>query len=169
MGMVRGEAVRPSGAPMVPMPQLRPGDGGGADAPSTQVAEAGKELAGEARAAGDRLAGEARERVRSEVDRRSTSAGERVQEAAGDVRGVAEHLRGQGREGPARVAEEAAERIERFAAYLRDSDTDTILADARDLGRRRPAAVVAGAAVLGIVAGRLVRASGTSGSREVSR
>jgi hypothetical protein len=68
-----------------------------------------------------------------------------------------------------RVAEEAAERIERFAAYLRDSDTDTILADARDLGRRRPAAVVAGAAVLGIVAGRLVRASGPSGSREVSR
>ncbi len=168
MAMVRGEAVRPSGAPMVPMPQLRPG-ANDAEGATTQVAEAGRELAGEAKAAGERLTGEARERVRTEVDRRSTTAGERVQDAAVDVRGVAEHLRGRGREGPARIADEAAERIERFAAYLRDSDTDTIVADARDFGRRRPAAVVAGAAVLGIVAGRLVKASGPHGTREVTR
>lgn len=158
MGIVRGGAVRPSGAPMVPMPQLRPGGAGGEHA--TDVAEAGQALAGEARAAGGQLAGEARERVRTEMGRRSTEAGERVSGAAGDVRGVAEHLRGRGRGGPARLADEAADRIDRFAAYLREADTDRILADARDLGRRQPAALVAGAAVVGIVAGRLIKASG---------
>lgn len=153
----KGEAVRPAGVPMVPMPQLRPHEGGatGGDATAGPAAA----LADEAREAGGQIAGDVRARALSEGDRRTTEAGERVAAAAGDVRGVAEHLRGTGREGPAKVADEAAERIERFAAYLRETDTATILADARDLGRRQPAVIVAGAAVVGILAGRLMKAT----------
>ena len=106
-----------------------------------------------------RSGADARDRAKSEMDRRSTTAGERMELAADDVRDVAQHLRERGREQPARLADEAAERIERFARYLHDSDTDTIIADVRDFGRRQPAAVIAAAAVVGIVAGRLMKAS----------
>ncbi len=99
------------------------------------------------------------------MDKRSTVAGERVASAADDVRDVAQHLREQGKEQPARLADEAAERIERFATYLHESDTDTIIADLRAFGRRQPAVILATAAVVGIVAGRLVKAS-DPGSRE---
>ncbi len=171
MAVERGVAVRPSGAPMVPMPGLRPGDGGDSEGTGDAreaVVQAGQALADDAKEAGGRLAGEARDRARSEMDRRSTEAGERVAGAAGDVRGVAQHLREQGRDGPARLADEAAGQIDRFAAYLREADGDTILADARDLGLRRPVVLVAGAAVVGIMAGRFLRASEPAG-RGVTR
>jgi hypothetical protein len=163
----KGEAVRPAGVPMVPMPQLRPRNGGSATA-GNGAGDTGGALATEARQAGGQIAGDVRARALAEGDRRSSEAGERVAVAAGDVRGVADHLRGNGREGPAKVADEAAERIDRFAAYLREKDTATILADARDLGRRQPAVLVAGAAVIGILAGRVIKAS-DPGTTEVRR
>ncbi len=159
MGRPRGEAVRPAGVPMVPMPDLRPGDDDGAADAAEETREAGRALASEVREVGGQLGADARDRAKSEMDRRSTDAGERVARAAGDVRDVAEHLRQRGKDQPARLADDAAERIERFALYLRDADTDTIIADVRDFGRRQPAVVIAAAAVVGIVAGRLLKAS----------
>ena len=151
--------MRPAGVPMVPMPDLRPGDGGGASDTVEETREAGRALASEVREVGGQLGADARDRAKSEMDRRSTDAGVRVARAAGDVRDVAEHLRQRGKDQPARLADDAAERIERFALYLRDADTDTIIADVRDFGRRQPAVVIAAAAVVGIVAGRLLKAS----------
>jgi hypothetical protein len=153
MDYERGVAVRPAGAPMVAMD--RP-DAAPAGAPPAETAAA---VAGEAREAGRQAAHDARHVAREHLDKRSSAAGERVGEAAGDARGVAEHLRSTGREGPARLADEAAERMERFATYLRESDTDRILDDIRRVGRTRPAVLVAVAAAVGMVVGRLVRAS----------
>jgi hypothetical protein len=121
--------------------------------------EAVAAVADEARDAGRQAAYDARTAAREQLDKRSSAAGERVGEAAGDARGVADHLRSTGREGPARLADEAAERMDRFAAYLRESDTDRILDDIRRVGRTQPAVLVAGAAVVGVVVGRLVKAS----------
>jgi hypothetical protein len=170
--MERGEAVRPAGSPMIPMESLRPG-GGGDPSPAGGAAEgakdAGRELAGEARRAGTEVAQTARTRAQDEMDRRSTEAGERVASAAGDIRDVAGELRRKGRDRPADLAESAADRVERFAAYLKESDAETIIADARDLGRRQPAVLVAGAAVLGIVAGRMVKAAAPAAREEVRR
>ena len=153
MDYERGVAVRPAGAPMVPMDRpdaARPG------APPGETVAA---VTDEARDAGRQVASDARQAAREQLDKRSSAAGERVGEAAGDARGVAEHLRSTGREGPARLADEAAERMDRFAAYLRESDTDRILDDIRRVGRTQPALLVAGAAVVGIVVGRLVKVS----------
>jgi hypothetical protein len=170
--MERGEAVRPAGSPMIPMESLRPGgDGGGPS--SGGVAEdakgAGRELVGEARQAGAEVAQTARTRAQDEMDRRSTEAGERVAGAAGDIRDVAGELRRKGRDRPADLAESAADRVERFATYLKESDAETIISDARDFGRRQPAVLVAGAAVLGIVAGRMVKAAAPAAREEVRR
>lgn len=127
------------------------------------VADEAKEKAGEAAAQAREqvrgLAGQANDRARSEIDQRSTQAGDRANETAGDLRSVGSELRNQGNEGPAKLADEAADRIERVGGYLQESDADRILRDAENFGRRRPWAVLAGAAVAGLLAARVLKAS----------
>jgi hypothetical protein len=101
----------------------------------------------------------ARRRTREEVDRRSTQAGERAIGTAGDIRSVGEELRRQGKEGPAKVADRAADQTERLGSYLRDADADALLGDLEELGRRRPWAIAAAGLAIGIVAARALKAS----------
>src|SRR4051794_5611914 len=121
-----------------------------------QVADQAREKVGEAaeqaKETAQNVAGQAQERIRQQVDQRSTDAGEQVGGTAADIRSVGEELRNQGKEGPAKIADQAADRIERAGSYLRDSDSDRLLNDLEDFGRRRPWAVFAGAAVAGIAA-----------------
>jgi ElaB/YqjD/DUF883 family membrane-anchored ribosome-binding protein len=101
----------------------------------------------------------ARERVREQVDRTSTQAGERMASTASDARSVAEQLRSQGKEQPAKLAEQAAERADRVASYMRESDADRMLRDVEDFGRRQPWVIVAGGLALGFAASRFLKAS----------
>jgi hypothetical protein len=104
---------------------------------------------------------QARERMRDQVDQRSTQAGERVTSTAGDVRSVAQGLRDQGKEQPAKLAEQAADRVERLGGYLQESDGDRILHDLEDMARRQPWAVALGGVALGFLAARFLKASST--------
>jgi hypothetical protein len=106
-----------------------------------------------------RATGKAREQVRAQVDRRSTQAGEQVARQAADIRSVGEELRNQGKDGPARIADQVAERTERVGVWLTDSDADRIIGDVEDYGRRNPWAIAAGGAALGFMASRLLKAS----------
>ena len=115
---------------------------------SQQAAEKGREAADQARG-----------RAREQVDQRSTQAGEQLGSVAGDARTVGEELRKQGKEQPAKLAEQAADRVEQVGSYLRDSDADTILRDIEDFGRRQPLAVAAGGFVIGLLASRFLKAS----------
>jgi hypothetical protein len=103
--------------------------------------------------------GQARERLREQVDQRSTQAGERVSSTAQDVRSVADELRKQGKDQPAKLAEQAAERVERAGGYLKESDADRILRDVEDFGRQKPWAVALGGLALGFAASRFLKAS----------
>jgi hypothetical protein len=107
--------------------------------------------------------GQAKDRLRDQVDQRSTQAGERAASTASDVRSVAEQLRRQGKDRPAKVAEQAADRIERVGGYLKESDADRILGDVEDFGRRKPWAVALAGLALGFAASRFLKAS--SGQR----
>lgn len=163
--------VRPAGAPMVPM--ARPdedGRQGVGRVAAGQIADeargAAQQVAGEAREAGRSLADGARRRAVGELDRRSGLAAEEAVAAAGDVRAVAGHLRERDRDGAAGIAEDLADRIERFGEYLRESDGERLVADARDFARRQPMAVAVGAAVLGIAAGRVIKAAATAPAGE---
>ena len=160
MGQERGVPGRPAGAPMVPVepPPWARRDGAGGDGASAA------QVAAEAKDAGRQIAGEARRAAGEQIDRRSTMAGDRVGTAAGDARDIAQTLRGKGREAPARFADQAADRMEQFAQYLRDADADRIMSDIRRVGREQPAALVAGAAVVGVLVGRIAKA-GESGSQ----
>ncbi len=131
--------------------------------PAQQAAEQTREkaadVATQARQKAQGIAGQARERARQEVDRRSTEAGDRIGGTASDLRSVGEELRNQGKDGPARIADQAADRVDRAGSYLRDTDSDRLLGDVEDFGRRQPWAVLAGAALAGFAAARFLKAS----------
>ena len=132
---------------------------------STQISDSPTESSTteQAKEKAQAAAGEAKEKagsqLRSQVDQRSTEAGHRVGGLASDVRAVGESLREQGKDQPARLADQAADRAERFGSYLQESDADRILRDVEQIGRRQPWAVVAGGLALGFVASRFLKAS----------
>ena len=101
----------------------------------------------------------ARATVRDQVDTRSTQAGEQVSQQAGDLRTLSQELRSQGKDGPAKLAEQAADRAHQVGDYLTRSDADPILRDAERLGRSNPWAVIAGGLAAGFAASRFLKAS----------
>jgi hypothetical protein len=113
----------------------------------------------QAKAKAQEGAQQAKRSLRDQVDQRSTEAGQRVGSTAQDIRGVSEELRRQGKDQPARLAEQAADRVERVGSYLERADGDTILRDVEDFGRRQPWAVIAGGLALGFAASRFLKAS----------
>ena len=101
----------------------------------------------------------ASDQVRTQVDQRSTQAGEQLGQQVSDIKAVGDQLREQGKDGPAKVADQVAERGERLSAYLQESDSDRIIRDLEDLGRKQPLAVIAGGIALGFAASRFLKAS----------
>lgn len=134
-------------------------DTGQAQDVADQAREKVGEAADQAKETAQNVASQAQDRAREQVDQRTTEAGERVSSTAEDIRSVGQELRSQGKEGPAKVAEQAADRIDRAGSYLRDSDADRLLHDLEDFGRRQPWAVVGGAVVVGFAAARFLKAS----------
>jgi hypothetical protein len=129
------------------------------DGAATQAADKAQEVAGQAREQAQQAAGQAKDQIRSQVDQRSTQAAEQVSQQAEDLRTVAQQLREQGKDGPAKVADQAADRIERVGSYLREADADRILGDVEDFARQKPMAVLAGGLALGFAASRFLKAS----------
>jgi hypothetical protein len=123
------------------------------------VEEKAQAVVTQAQAKAEPAIGQARDRVRTEVDRRSTSAGEQLSDVAQVMRRTGNELRSQGNEPHGRLADAAADRMEQVGGYLQRSDADTILSDVEDLARRQPMVVVAGGLVLGLAAARFLKAS----------
>jgi hypothetical protein len=130
-------------------------DGGTAQ----QVQEKAQDAAGQAREKAQEGAERAREGLRGQLDQRSTQAGQQVGTHAEDIRSVAQQLREQGKEGPAKLAEQAADRTQRLGGWLEESDGDQLLHDAEDFARRNPWAIALGGLALGFAASRMLRAS----------
>jgi hypothetical protein len=130
---------------------------------TTEQSGAVAEAAGKAREVASEQVSEATERarggLRTQVDQRSRQAGEQLATLAGAVRQASDQLRSQDQHGPARIGDQLADRGEQAAAYLRERDGETILADAEQFAREQPW-LVAGAGVLaGLVAARALKAS----------
>ena len=140
---------------------------GGADMADTvttgdgqsQAQEKVKDAAGQAREKAQEGAERAREGLSGQVDQRSTQAGQQVRRQSDDIRSVAQQLREQGKDGPAKLADQAADRAQKVGSWLEDSDGDQILGDVEDFARRNPWAVALGGLALGFAASRVLRAS----------
>jgi hypothetical protein len=136
------------------------GDGGG-------VKDAAQDRARQVADQAQQVAGQAKGTLREQVDQRSRDAGGRVSATAQDVRSVGDELRKQGKEGPAKLADRAAERVERLGGYLEDTSGDQLLQDLEDAARRNPWAVALGGLAVGFAASRVLKAS--SSERYASR
>jgi hypothetical protein len=104
-------------------------------------------------------AGQARSTVKDQLGQRSTQAGQQVRTQASDIRTVAQQLREQGKDQPAKIADQAADRVERVGSYLSDASPDRLLHDLEDFGRRQPWAIALGGLALGFAASRVLKAS----------
>jgi hypothetical protein len=117
------------------------------------------ETATDVRQQAQETASKATEKVRSQVDQRSTEAGEKVASTATDIRSIGDHLREQGKDQPAKLADRAAHHVQRAGTWLRESDSDRILNDVEELGRRKPWAFAVGGLAMGMFAARFLKAS----------
>jgi hypothetical protein len=138
-----------------------------------QVAQTTKEQAqnvvGEARQQARDLVGEARTQV-------SDQAGQQKGRAVDGLRALADELDQMAQQGgqsgiATEVARQAAQRVHGLADYLDRHEPTELLDQVRAYARRRPVVFLTGAAVLGVLAGRMTRslASGDdSGPRQLT-
>jgi hypothetical protein len=130
-----------------------------ADGSVGEAQDKAQEVAGGAQEKAREAAGRAQEGIRQQIDDRSTQAGERVGSTAQDLRSVGEELRKQGKQGPAKLADRAAEQTEKVGSYLKEKGPDEMLGDVEEFGRQRPWAVLAGGVAVGVLAARFLKAS----------
>jgi hypothetical protein len=124
-----------------------------------QVAQTTKEQAGavvgEVRQQARDLAGEARTQVSSQAGAQKGRAVEGLRTLADELNQMAEQG---GQSGVAtEVARQAASRAQGLADHLDRHEPSDLLDQVRSYARRRPVAFLAGAAVLGVLAGRMTR------------
>jgi hypothetical protein len=112
-------------------------------------------------------ASDAKSRLREQLDQRTSQTGSQINQQASDLRAVSQSLREQGKEGPANAADNVARYVEKVGSYLQRNDSEGLLSDVEDFGRRQPWAMGAGALALGLVASRFLKAS--SGRRYSAR
>jgi len=139
---------------------------GGSDEPSIQ--EKAQEVAGQTQDKAREAAGKAQAGLREQVEQRAKQAGEQLSGTAEDIRSVGEELRKQGKDGPAKIADRAAEQTEKVGSYLSDKGPERMLHDVEEFGRKRPWAVLAGGLVAGAAAARFLKASSRSRYRQRS-
>jgi hypothetical protein len=104
-----------------------------------------------------------KERVVEQVETRfADSTGrvaERVSTVADTLKSSSEDLRGRGEERVSQYVEQAADQVERIAAYLQDTDVADVVHRVERFARREPAVFMAGAFAVGFLASRLLKSS----------
>ena len=99
------------------------------------------------------------ERVESRIADTKVRAAERVSTVAESLKSSSEDLRDRGEERVSHYVEQAADQVERIAAYLQDTDVADVVHRVERFARREPAAFMAGAFAVGFLASRLLKSS----------
>jgi hypothetical protein len=128
--------------------------------------EKARDIAGQAKVHAQAAAEQARGKAAAQVDERSTQVGQQIGTQAQSLDGVAEELRRQGKDGPARIAEQAGERVKSVGSYLEQTDGESLVQAVADVARENPAAAAAAGAAAGFAAGRLIKAARADDSPE---
>ncbi|MFG1882219.1 hypothetical protein [Micromonospora sp. NPDC049102] len=107
------------------------------------------------------LYGEARSQLASQT-------GEQQRRAAGGLRSIADEMRSMaeqgGQAGPvSELTRQAADRVHGVAGWLEERQPGDLINEVRDYARRNPGTFLVGAAVLGVLAGRLTRGISAAG------
>ena len=103
---------------------------------------------------------QARQQVTSRLDSQMDRAAEGLMHTAHAIRQTGQQLRQQNQAGAvANYTDQAAEKVEHFASYLEEHDTNDILRETERLARQKPVAFLASAFALGLAAARFFRSS----------
>jgi uncharacterized protein YjbJ (UPF0337 family) len=113
------------------------------------------QVAGEAKQSAQQLAEQAKSQVASQVSSQRDRAADSIRSLSQDFRTMAECSQ---HPGPAATAaSRGADLMEQAADYLSQRQPNEMLDDVRDFARRRPGTFLFGAALAGVVVGRLSR------------
>ena len=120
-----------------------------------------KELASDAKRSAGNMINQAKERAASAAEEQKQSAAQHINRYGTALRDSARSVE---QEDPnvAYFANQAAERIEKVANYVRSTDLTGMRRDAEDLARRHPALFMGGMLLAGLVVGGLIKASAQS-------
>ena len=124
-----------------------------------EVKERAQEVVSQVQDTAETAKERAGDRLTHFVDERSTQGGEQAISLAESIRQGVQSMREQGQDAPARMAEQAADRVQALGLYLRDNDGNRILADVEDFARKQPLIVAAGAFAIGFAGARFLKAS----------
>jgi ElaB/YqjD/DUF883 family membrane-anchored ribosome-binding protein len=98
-------------------------------------------------------------RMRDQFDQRSTQAGSQVRSLAEALRRSGNDLRGEGNTSGARLAGQAADRVEQLGSYLEQKSGDELMRDVETFARRRPWMLAGLGMLAGVAAARFMKAS----------
>ena len=110
---------------------------------------------------------QARDLMNQTQDQVRVQAGEQKTKAAGGIRNVADQLRnvadgnvdGQQQGVVTDLARQASDKAQELATWLEAREPGDLVAELRDLARRKPGTFLLGAAAVGVLAGRLTRSA----------
>src|SRR5271168_3580864 len=105
------------------------------------------------------LASEVQDKASETLDRERQNIGGAITDFASAVRHAGDELAEKDQSVAGRVVKQAADGLEHLSHTLSDKRPNELIDAARDFGRRNPVAFAAGAVLLGITLGRLVRSS----------
>ena len=149
-------------------PGTTPVEGGSGTQGGNQVTEQAKQqsqqLAHQARQQASELASRTTEQAKSQLASQKHNASQRMVPIQSALRESAQQLRNQGQGSVGDYAERAADQVERFSTYLRQTEVDEIMDEVRGFARRRPGLFLGSAAAIGFFATRFLKSS----SEEVS-
>lgn len=134
------------------------GGDGGAQA-TEQAKQQGQQLAQQARQQAGELANRGTEQVKSQLANQKHDASQRMVPVQSALRETAQQLRKQGQGNVGQYADKAADQVERFSGYLRETDVDEIVEEVRGFARRRPALFLGAAAALGFFGTRFLKST----------
>ena len=149
-----------------------PGSTGGTTGSSTQggnqmteqAKQQSQQLAQQARQQASNLASRGTEQAKSQLANQKHNASQRLTPVQSALRETAQQLRNQGQGQVGDYAERAADQVERFSTYLRQTEVDEIMEEVRGFARRRPGLFLGSAAAVGFFATRFLKSSSEEAS-----
>jgi hypothetical protein len=135
------------------------GSGGTGGEVTEQAKQQGQQIAQQARQQAGDLAQRGTEQVKSQLANQKHEASQRMVPVQSALRETGQQLRKQGQGSVAQYADKTADQLERFSGYLRETEVDEIVDEARGFARRRPAVFLGGAVALGFLATRFLKST----------
>lgn len=124
-----------------------------------QAKQQGQQLTRQARQQAGELATRGGEQVKSQLANQKHEAAQRLTPIQTALRETAQQLRKQGQGPVAQYADKTSDQVERFSGYLRETEVDEIVNEARGFARSRPALFLGGALTLGFLGARFLKSS----------